>query len=120
MQPGDASTGHSGAALFKVLWDALVDLLGTAAAAALMRRAVQNAQPRSEELAGLTIVRVDGEYHYTVPRSFERALGPPPALVELAEELRLLLEEQTGDVALRHLAQVPELEPWMAAERRAS
>jgi len=98
-----------------MLWDALADLLGTAATAAIVGRAARRALPRSPELGELRIARVDREYGYVLPGSFERTEGPPPALRNLLDEIRPLLVELTGQVALRHLQRVPELREWAAA-----
>jgi len=101
--------------LFSRLWVALADLLGTATTATLLTRAARRAQARSPELRALTILRVDRDYTYVVPPSFHRGVGPTPALLELAVELRPLLTEATGQVAQRHLEAVPELRGWMTA-----
>jgi len=108
----DASAGLSGTVLFRALWNGLAELLGTAATAALVGRAARRALPRSQELRDLAIERVDGEFQYVVPRSFDREEGPPAALRELAGELQPLLEEMTGGIAVRHLQRVPELRHW--------
>lgn len=117
---GDAAEGLSGSVLFGILWDALVDLLGTAATAVLVRRAARRALLRSGELSELSIDRVDEEFGYVVPESFNRAVGPPVALRDLAEELRPLLVELTGEVVLRHLANVPELRYWVPVSAHPS
>jgi hypothetical protein len=115
VQGGDAAARVSGAILFRILWDSLVDLLGAAATAVLVHRATRRAQHRSRELCELAVARVDGQFTYVVPHSFDRAIGPPVALRDLADELRPLLVEMTGEVALRHLEQVPELRSWVRA-----
>jgi hypothetical protein len=120
VQSGDASVGVPGDVLFGFLWDGLVDLVGTAATAVLMRRAARRALPRSGELSELTISRVDGEYGYVVPPSFGRAVGPPAALRDLADELRPILHEFMGEVALRHLEHVPELRFFVSASPQLS
>ena len=107
----------SGTALFKMIWDGLVDVLGTAATATIVRRASRLAQPRSPELGELAIERVDQEYRYVVPRSFDRADGPPAPLRDLLDELRPLLSELTGQVVLRGLERVPQLREWAGAAR---
>lgn len=108
----DGGNGLSGAVLFGILWHELVDLLGPAASAALLRRALRRALPHSPELAELTIERVDERYGYSVPASFGVAAGPSPGLRRLVDELRPLLLELTGEVAQRHLERVPELRQW--------
>jgi hypothetical protein len=95
-----------------MLWEALVDLLGTAATAAIVSRAARRALIRSPELGELAFTRVDREYSYVVPRSFDRAGEPPASLRNLLDELRPLLAELTGEVALDHLERVPELQAW--------
>lgn len=112
---GTPKRGHSNApptaaALFASLWDALADLLGTSAAAVLLRRAARHATGRSPELAEITIVREGLEYRYTLPRVWhERAGEPHLALRQLVAELLPLLANLTGSLALRHLAQVGDL-----------
>src|SRR5438128_2890178 len=97
-------------ALFTILWDALADLLGTAAAATLLKRAARRATPRSPELAGLAIKRDGFSYAYTCPPAWNhKSEGAPPALRELASELRPLLAEMTGDVVIKRLEQILEL-----------
>lgn len=117
---GDASAEASGTAVFRTLWDELVDVLGTAASAAILGRAARRALPRSAELGKLAIVRLDQEYGYVVPRSFDRTLGPRVPLRDLLDELRPLLVELTGRVVLRRLERVPELREWatFASSRR--
>jgi hypothetical protein len=106
----DPGIGLSTGDLFAVLWRALADMLGTAAAATLLRRAAQRAVSRSPELAGLSITREKLAYHYTVPFSWN---GPVPdqsqALCELARELWTLLVDLTGSVVVNRLARIPEL-----------
>ena len=107
---GGAGAELSTGDLFKVLWEALADILGTAAAATLLRRAAQRAAPRFPELAALSITRESLEYRYSVPSLWkEPADGPPQALCELARELWSLLVDLTGSVVVNRLAQIPEL-----------
>ena len=85
-------------------------MLGTAAAATLLRRAALRAAPRCPELSTLSIIRVDLEYRYTVPASWsEPTADPPRALCELTAELYALLVDLTGSVVVNRLAQIPEL-----------
>jgi hypothetical protein len=107
---GHASAGLSSAALFTILWDAIADLLGTAATATVVRRAARRAMPRSPELAELSIVRQDLEYRYTLPSAWNGGNGgTQPALRDLVAELLPLLVELTGPLVVNHLAQIPEL-----------
>ena len=112
VRDGDAAAQLSGAALFKVLWDRLADMLGITATAVVLDRAARRARTRGHELDGLTISRVDGHFGYVVPPSFAQTRGPSVALFRLLDELRPLLLELTGQLALRHLEEVPELRGW--------
>ena len=115
--PGNGRLGgvHAGAepsvsALFTLLWEALADLLGTAATATLLKRASRRAAARSPELSGLVIVREGVAYAYSCPPSWNAASdGTPTALRALIDELRPLLLEMTGRIAIRHLEQILEL-----------
>lgn len=107
---GGAGTDLSASDLFTILWEALADILGTAAAATLLRRAAQRAVPRWPELAALSITRERLEYRYKVPSAWkDPALDPPQALCELARELWTLLVDLTGSVVVNRLAQIPQL-----------
>jgi hypothetical protein len=100
----------SAADLFALLWLALAEMLGTAAAATLLRRAAQRAALTLPELAALEITRVTLEYQYKVPVAWaEAAAEPPPALFLLVSELWILLTELTGTVVVNHLEQVSAL-----------
>ncbi len=107
------------AALFAIVWDALADVLGTAAVAAIVRRAAGRAAAESPELAELGVSRERLEYRYTLPKSWS-ADGGPVALRVLARELGRLLVELTGTVVVRRLEQIPELRAhglvWRAEE----
>jgi hypothetical protein len=98
----------SAAELFDLLWESLADVLGTAATAILLRRAIKQARSkisRSEEV----IVARDGlDYKYRLPETWKQpgngeALG---ALRVLAAELRVLLVELTGPVVLQRLGRL--------------
>jgi hypothetical protein len=115
---GERNGGHarvelSSAALFALLWKALADLLGSAAAATLLRRAARRAMTRSSELAELAIVRENLEYRYALPPAWSGWTGSRlRALRHLVGELLPLLEELTGSLVVNHLAQIPELREW--------
>ena len=99
-------TCANAAELFEVLWHAVADMLGTAATAALMRRAVQSACSGGEGgLEGLLIHREDLAYTYQVPASWRNGGDPcgQQALRALSRELQPLLRELTGPVVLRRL-----------------
>jgi hypothetical protein len=100
----------SPAALFALVWNSLADLLGTAATATLLRRAAKRAVTREPALAELVIARESLEYRYTLPSSWKDGVGALEGpLRSLVGELLPLLVELTGPIAVRHLAQIPEL-----------
>lgn len=99
-------------AFFKTLWDALADVLGPAATAALVGRAAHSALPRCPELGELAIARAERGYRYVVPRCFHEDGATPAALRELVIELEPLLVQLTGQVVLRSLDRNPDLCEW--------
>lgn len=102
----------SAAALFRRLWDALVELVGTPAAAALLRRAVKRAAARSPATALPEVTRERLDYAVRLPPAWEDAASPD-ALRELQrlvrEDLEPLFRELTGPVIAARLARIPEL-----------
>ena len=103
----DARPEISEAALFVIVWDALSDTLGTAAAAALVRRAAQRASAQRPEIAGLVIARENFEYRYTLPGEWEHnRQREPAALRVLIREIGRLLMELTGTVVIRRLEEL--------------
>jgi hypothetical protein len=111
----------AGAALFAIVWDALAEVLGTAAVAAIVRRAAGRAAPHNRELLELVIVREDLQYRYTLPQAWSQKQGRGPlALRTLVVEIGRLLVELTGTVVVRRLEQIPQLRAaglvWRAEE----
>jgi hypothetical protein len=96
-----------------LLWDTLVDVLGSAAAATLVRRAAHRALARSPELGELSITRANQSFRFVVPRSYDRTDCVPDSLCDLLDELKRLLVQQTGNFVLRSFDRVPELRQWM-------
>jgi hypothetical protein len=100
----------SAAALFAIVWDALADVLGTAATAAIVRRAAGRAAVDSPELVDLIIVREDLDYAYRLPRTWSgKTEGEPIVLRALCAEIGGLLLELTGTVVISRLEQIPAL-----------
>jgi hypothetical protein len=106
--------------LFRQLWDEVVDLVGTAATAALLRRALKRASAKRPELAGVVLRREGLEYAWALPAAWH-----DPKRRDAVEHLRRLVRddlhplfrELTGLVIVRRLAQVPELvEAGLAGE----
>jgi hypothetical protein len=107
-RPADANIAAG--PLFTIVWRALADVLGTAAAATLLRRAAQRALPRWPELAGLVITRESLEYRYSLPAAWWKPSAvPSPALCDLVREVCALLVDLTGSVIVARLALIPEL-----------
>jgi hypothetical protein len=112
-----ADVNVNAAALFALLWDALAEVLGSAATAAIVRRAAGRAAPESPELVDLVVRREKLEYRYTLPATWSHlasaATTPgeraPAGLRALAAQIGLLLVELTGNVVVGRLEQIPAL-----------
>lgn len=103
----ERSNDPDAAELFELVWATMADILGTAATAALLRRAARRA-----ELPGVTIAQDGLTYRFQVPASWHQP--PDPAslapLRHLVRELCPLLEEMTGPVVLCRLGRVAPLQ----------
>ena len=112
MTPAHAGTEDTGIGLtpgevFKRLWEALADLLGSAATAILVRRALARSLPASPELHDLIIARGNLEYRYTLPRAWsDRTPDAFAALRVFLGELWPLLEQMTGPIAAERVGRV--------------
>jgi hypothetical protein len=98
----------SAAELFDLLWGSLADMLGTAATATLLRRAIKQAASQTSWSEPVVVIRNGLDYEYRLPEAWkqpgnEKALG---ALRVVAAELRVLLVELTGPVVVRRLARL--------------
>ena len=99
--------------MFALVWNALAEVLGTAAIAAIVRRAVQNVAADCPELADLVVRRDKLEYCYTLPRTWSKrtqtvARGQAGLRVLIAEIGRLL-GVLPGTVVNNRLKEIPEL-----------
>lgn len=95
----------SAAELFDLLWESLADVLGTAATATLLRRAIKGAASQTSWSEPVIVARKGLDYEYLLPETWkepgnEKAVG---ALRVVAAELRVLLVELTGPVVVRRL-----------------
>ncbi len=104
----------SGNALFALLWDTLVEVLGTAGTAALLGRAARKALPGNPDLGEFTITRVNGAFGYLLPGSFAGNHATAPGLQALLRELHVLLVLMTGQTVLHRFAGIPEFQGWAA------
>jgi hypothetical protein len=98
----------SPAELFDLLWESLADVLGTAATATLLRRAVKRAASHTWESEPVVVAKNGLDYEYRLPETWkqpgnEEAFG---ALRVVAAELRVLLIELTGSVVIRRLGRL--------------
>jgi hypothetical protein len=96
-----------------LLWETLSNILGTAATATLIARALKRALPSTPGLAELSITTKHFTYDYLLPEGWctrDDACGVA-AVDRLLEELVPLLTTLTGHVVVRQLAR---LEPFAA------
>ena len=98
----------SAAELFDLLWESLADVLGTAATATLLRRAIKAAASRTSWSEPVIVTRNGLEYEYRLPETWkqtgnEEAVG---ALRVMVAELRVLLVELTGAVMVARLGRL--------------
>jgi hypothetical protein len=96
----------SPAQLFDLLWESLADVLGTAATATLLRRAIKRAASHTSWSEPVIVTKNGLDYEYRLPETWkepgnEEAVG---TLRIVAAELRVLLVELTGPVVIRRLA----------------
>lgn len=110
-ETGTEDVTVTAAHLLAVLWTNLVDIMGTAAAASVLRRAVKRACVKLPELEALQIVREGWEYRCAAPEAWEhRHPAEVPAFAQmLHDDLYPILRELTGPIVLRRLERVPEL-----------
>jgi hypothetical protein len=96
--------------IFDVLWGALVEILGPAATATLLRRSAKRRLADFPELGQLAISRKRFEYAYAVPEDWkhpnERSNA---ALKALVQDLCSLLLELTGPVVVHRLKALSQL-----------
>jgi len=104
-----AEDPSSAAELFELLWESLADVLGTAAAATLLRRAIKRTAAHGSSAEPVVVITRKGpDYEYRLPDTWrqpgnEEAMS---ALRGVAVELRMLLIELTGPVVVRRLARL--------------
>ena len=110
---GSRAAAGSAAHLFVLLWDTLSNILGTAATATLIARAVKRRVPSTPGLAELLITTKNFSYEYRVPDTWcsPDNTDATAAFDRLLEELVPLLTTLTGHVVVRQLAR---LEPFAA------
>jgi hypothetical protein len=90
--------------LFAIVLETMVDVIGTAATATLVRRSARRIAQRNQQIECVSVDRDGIDFKYTVPDHW-RSEGDDAltALRELALELSPLLVELTGPVLIRRL-----------------
>jgi hypothetical protein len=98
----------SAAQLFELLWESLADVLGTAATAALLRRAIKRAAAHTSWSEPVVVARKGLDYEYRLPETWQQPDNEEAlrALRILTAELRVLLVELTGPVVVRRLGRL--------------
>ena len=101
----------SAAGLFDLLWESLADVLGTAATATLLRRAIKRAASQTTWPEPITVARNGLDYEYHLPETWKQPGNEEAIDVfrALAAELRVLLVELTGPVVVRRLSRLAPL-----------
>jgi hypothetical protein len=104
----------SAAELFDLLWECLGDLLGTAAAAIILRRAIQQAAFHPACSERVIVARHGLEYEYRVPETWKQPGNDEAvdALRVVAAALRVLLVELTGPVVVNRLGRLAPFRKW--------
>jgi hypothetical protein len=95
------------AQVFDRLRETLVDVMGTAATATFLRRAIRKAATRYPELITIAITKQRLDYEYVVPKHWSQSRQSLPALADLSCELEDLLLDLTGPVMVRRLRSIP-------------
>jgi hypothetical protein len=111
---GNDQDGASAAALFDLLWESVVDVLGSSATAILLRRSIKQAAPRIAGSAPVIVARNGLDYTYRLPETWKQPGNDEAvdALRIVAAELRALLIELTGPVVVARLGDLPALRKW--------
>ena len=107
MSPSDQDA-TSAAELFELLWESLVDILGTAATATLLRRAITQAASHPSWSEPVIVARKGLEYEYHLPETWKQPANQEAfgALRLVAAELRVLLVKLTGPVVVTRLGRL--------------
>ena len=98
----------SAAELFNLLWESLADVLGTAAAATLLRRAIKRAESHTSWSEPVIVAKNGLDYEYRLPETWKQAANEEAigVLRLVAAELGVLLVELTGPVVVRRLGRL--------------
>jgi len=111
---GNDQDGAPAAELFDLLWETLADVLGTAATATLLRRAIKQTAARTAWSEPVIVARNGLDYTYRLPEAWKQPANDEAVdvLRIVAGELRVLLIELTGPVVVARLGQLAALRKW--------
>jgi hypothetical protein len=112
---GNDPGAESAAELFDLLWGTLADVLGTAATATLLRRAIKQSAARTAWSEPAVVARDDGlDYTYRLPEAWKQPGNDEAVDVFriIAAELKRLLIELTGPVVVARLGHLAPLRKW--------
>jgi hypothetical protein len=100
--------------MFELLWGTLADVLGTAATAILVRRAIKRATSRAGWSEPPHVARNGLDYQYRLPEAWKEPGNDEAgeALRVVVAELRGLLVELTGPVVVRRLGRLAPFREW--------
>ena len=106
--------GESAAELFDLLWGTLADVLGTAATATLLRRAIKRGAARTAWSEPVVVARNGLDYTYRLPDAWKQSGNDEAVDVfrMITAELKVLLIELTGPVVVARLGQLAPLRKW--------
>ena len=97
--------------LFALLWNDLVDVLGSSATATLLRRAAKHGVKQEPGLKRLLIHRPAFDYEYVLPLEWTNDNNGRAELEVLCKTLVPLLRQLTGVIVLQRLRSIPDLAP---------
>ena len=111
---GNDHDGAPAAELFDLLWETLADVLGTAATATLLRRAIKQTAARTAWSEPVIVARNGLDYTYRLPEAWKQPANDEAVdvLRIVAGELRVILIELTGPVVVARLGQLAALRKW--------
>ena len=114
MTSSEDPSGTSAAELFDLLWETLADVLGTAATATLLRRAIKQAAARTAWPEPVSVTRTGLDYTYRLPEAWKQPGNDEAvdALRIVAADLRGVLVELTGPVVVVRLGRLAALRKW--------
>lgn len=114
MVNGNDPGAESAAELFDLLWGTLADVLGTAATATLLRRAIKQSAARTAWSEPAVVARDGLDYTYRLPEAWKQPGNDEAVDVFriIAAELKRLLIELTGPVVVARLGHLAPLRKW--------